>query len=168
MARKFGLHLRYARPGWRRWRPDWRRREFWFFFRRFYGRRFAFEFDPLQEFLPPPFPEEEFVPGPGAPIPPPVVLPGGLGCPQVLSQIGWVGQDVQGIISLAQLGVQIPPVGQIAFSGGEGIIYVVRTRGVGAWDAKLCDFPGSLQDAEEVAASWNTLSQAELGGLGFS
>ena len=105
---------------------------------------------------------------PMAPVGPPAVLPGGLGCPQVLTQIDWVAQDVQGIISLAQLGIQIPPPGQIAFSGLEGIIYVVRTRGPGAWDAKLCDFPGSLQDAEDVAASWNTLSQDELGGLGFS
>lgn len=168
MARKFGIHLRYARPGWQRWRPEWRRREFLFYFRRFFGRRFRFAGDPLEEFLPPVSEDEGFTPGrvaPGVVLPP---LPGGIGCPQRLSGLAWIAQDPTGIISLARLGVQIPPAGEVAFSGLEGIIYLVRTRGPGAWDAKLCDFSGSLQEAEEVAASWNSLSQNELDGLGFT
>ncbi len=178
--RRYGLDYRRLR-----WSPARRRFTFYPWFARprlgdicrqlerefgFDVCRFGFEFTggaapPGPGFVPPLL--EPFKPGPGPPSAPMTLLPGGIGCPAVLSQMGWVGADGLTLSQLTQAGVVLPPLGRVSFHALTGTILQIRHPSPGSYHTRFCGFAGSAQEAAEVADTWNGFSQTDLADAGY-
>lgn len=172
--RQFGLDLARARPTWRRWR-----------FRR---TRVGDLCDLLEKFYPefnfPEFGCAEFPPdlGPGVGLEF-IRLPRGgrmrfefllleagvgIGCPSVLIQQAFIGQDPLGVFSLAQAGVAIADAGRRdRFSFAQRRVHQTRFISPDVIRARRCDFGGSDAQGRELAATLDGLTSVELGALGF-
>ena len=172
--RQFGLDLARCRPLWCRW-----------------GFRRARRFDLcllLDQFYPGiPFPEvgcgefaefaevffpPEFLRRPRtARLAPPPVRPGfqvGVGCPSVLIQQGFIGQDGLAVVQLAQAGVPIPTnqrLNRFGFQGG--FILQLQKNPTDGVRVRRCQFGGSDAEGVALAGELDGLSPFELGGLGF-
>ena len=171
--RQYGLDFRFRRPGWRRW--PWRRLrlpDLCTLLRLFYPgvsfTEFGFVCGPDVRFDFPPG-QIPFMPGPeerevGVPV-----SFAGVGCPQVLAQVGWIGQDPLGVFSLASAGVPIADASRtIRFGFNFGLIVQTRFRGPGLIDARRCDLGLSEAEGLEVVGVWDALSFADLQANGFT
>ncbi len=173
--RQFGLDLAKCRPAWCRWgfRPV-RRFDLCLLLAQFYpGISFpelgCGEFaEELEFFLPPEFqrlPRTARLPRP--PVRPRFAL--SVGCPSVLIQQGFIGQDPLAVFQLAQGGVQIADASRpnrFSFAGGR--IHQTRFIAPDGIRMRRCDFGGSDAEGRELAAQLDGLTAVELGGLGFA
>ncbi len=162
--RKYGVHLRFLRPGWRRFRPDWRTQEFCALASEVLG----FDACPTEGLA--------LMFAAGDPVPmgqdpePPIrvgVFPLGGGpsapveCPTVLNLRGWDEIGGMDFGSLVSAGFTIPAVGsgpQAQVSGSAPLISFLLIR----WDrtdfpqVKSCTFLGTLADAQVFASRFNS------------
>ncbi len=172
--RQYGLDLARARPTWRRWR-----------FRR---SRFGDLCDLLEEFYPefnfPEFGCDPFPPdlGPGVPV---TLIPvlrggrerfqfllleatGGVGCPTVLIQQGFIGQDGLAVVQLAQAGLPIPTNERLNRFGVAGeFFFQLQKNPTDGVRVRRCQFGFSEAQARELAAELDGLPPNELSGLGY-
>lgn len=171
--RQYGLDFRFRRPGWRRW--PWRRSRLATLcelLARFYPgftfaecgvvglEQFRFEFGVGR--IP-------FMPGPEEREPEIPFSFVGPGCPQVLAQIGWVGQDPLGVSSLAGAGVPFGNASRpIRFGFNAGFIVQTRFVRSGVFDARRCNLGLSEEEGREVVAVWDALSFEDLQANGFT
>ncbi len=172
--RQFGLDLSRARPTWRRWR-----------FRR---ARFPDLCDLLAKFYPEfSFPEFGCDPFrfelPAGVFLEPIVFPRGgrerflqllldfgvgPGCPNILIQQGFIGQDPLALVQLAQAGVPIPTnerLNRFGFQGG--FILQLRKNPANGVSVRRCTFVGREADGRELVNELDGLPAVELSGLGF-
>ncbi len=162
--RKFGVHLRMLRPGWRRFRPDWRTEEFCALATEVLG------FDACPgEGLSALFPFGFAVPMGAEPETPEAIgfigLAGGpsapIECPTVLSRVGW--NEIQGsdFGALESAGVVLPSAGDgpsAQVVGNEPTLSFILIR----WDrtsfpeVKSCTFLGTLADVQPFVDRFNS------------
>lgn len=172
--RQFGYDPRCARPSWRCWG-----------FRRVRRRDLC---DLLESFYPGvPFPEFDcgLLPpdlGPGVALFPTEFPRGGRmrflqllqdfgvgpGCPNVLIQQGFIGQDPLALTQLALAGVPIPTnerLNRFGFQGG--FILQLRKNPADGVSVRRCTFVGREADGRELVGELDGLPALELSGLGF-
>ncbi len=169
--RKFGLHLRMYRPGWQRFRPRWRELDWCQLIFDFFGEvpegcgaeglMLPIPIAPASPSDPslPDLSVDPFLPvGPLSPF----------GCPETLRFRSWIGQDLLAVSQLRSAGIVIPPPGEVAFSGTQDSLILIRTRSQGQVDMKQCILAFTTSGYQAAADSWNVLGQAQLALRGFT
>lgn len=173
--RQFGLDLARCRPFWCRWnfRPV-RRLDLCLLLDQFYP---GIPFPELgcgefAEFAEVEFPPEFLRRPRTARLPRPPVRPRfalSVGCPSVLIQQGFIGQDGLAVVQLAQAGVPIPTNDRLNRFGSQGgFILQLRKNPADGVSVRRCQFGGSEAEARELAAELDGLPALELSGLGFA
>lgn len=80
----------------------------------------------------------------------------GIGCPQVLTQQGYAGQDNLAVQQLQQAGCTIPvSVGQTILCAVESTIIQIRRTSGGGIETRRCFFPDTPMETASVVAALN-------------
>ncbi len=172
--RQYGLDLARARPTWRRWR-----------FRR---SRFGDICDLLQKFYPefifPEFGCDPFPPEFELGLPPEFITfprggrerfefllleaTGGVGCPTILIQQGFIPQDGLAQVQLAQAGVPIPTnERQNRFGVAGEFFFQLKKNPFDGVSARRCQFGFSEEQARELATMLDGFTPFDLSELGY-
>ncbi len=92
----------------------------------------------------------------------------GPGCPNVLIQQGFIGQDPLAVTQLALAGVPIPTnerLNRFGFQGG--FILQLQKNPADGVSVRRCTFVGDQADGRELTNELDGLPANELSGLGF-